>query len=87
MDKTIKIFCELCQQSKINRHSKTPIQSLAIPAARFYTVYVNIVGPLLPAKNTKDPYNKPFHYILTYIFLNWTKFDNLLSNSKITLYL
>lgn len=68
MEKTIKVFCESCKsiQSIINRHTKTPIQSIDI-TARFYTVHIDIVGPHPPAKIKMDPYNKPFHYILTCI--------------------
>ena len=40
--------CHDCQQSKIHRHVKAPLQSFASPNARFESINVDIVGPLPP---------------------------------------
>lgn len=42
--------CVHCQQSKIQRHTVTPLSTFATPDARFDHVHIDIVGPL-PASN------------------------------------
>ena len=70
MDKSIRKLCHecsSCQQSKIHRHTKSPIQNFELPSARFQTVHIDIVGPLPPVKNDNDPYFSPYRYLLTCI--------------------
>lgn len=42
--------CHNCQQSKIQRHVKAPIQAFPTPDSRFDSIHVDIVGPLPPSK-------------------------------------
>ena len=42
--------CHACQQSKVHRHVKAPLQSFPAPAARFDSLHVDIVGPLPPSQ-------------------------------------
>ena len=42
--------CHACQQSKVYRHVKAPLQSFPAPAARFDSIHVDIVGPLPPSQ-------------------------------------
>ena len=42
--------CHDCQQSKIQRHVKSPIQSFPAPDSRFDSIHIDIVGPLPPSK-------------------------------------
>ena len=51
--------CIHCQQCKINRHTKTPIQMIDIPRGRFEHIHMDLVGPL--------PNSNGFRYILTII--------------------
>ena len=37
--------CEQCARSKVGRHTKPPVESIAVPAHRFQHVHVDIVGP------------------------------------------
>ena len=70
MDKTIKglcASCTSCQQTKIYRHTKSPVQTLEIPSSRFHTVHIDIIGPLPPAKCSNNPYINPCRYVLTCI--------------------
>lgn len=42
--------CIQCQQAKISRHTKSPVQHFDIPDARFQQVHIDIIGPLPPVK-------------------------------------
>jgi len=42
--------CLSCQQAKIHRHCKTPLQEFPAPDERFAHVHVDIVGPLPPSQ-------------------------------------
>ena len=57
--------CIRCQQSKIHRHSVTPLSTFATPDARFDMVHIDIVGPL--------PSSHGFSYLLTCVdrFTRW----------------
>ena len=70
MDKSIKEFCTsctACQQAKVYKHTKSPIQTLEISPARFHTVHIDILGPLPPAKSPNSSYIRPYRYSLTCI--------------------
>ncbi|GFW46735.1 transposon Tf2-11 polyprotein [Trichonephila clavipes] len=58
-------YCESCQKSKIQRHTKTPLGTLSLPDARFSHIHIDIVGPLPPSEG--------HHYLLTIIdrFSRW----------------
>lgn len=59
--------CEPCQQSKVGRHTKSPLGSFEAPTERFQYVNIDIVGPL--------PISKGFRYIFTCIdrFTKWAE--------------
>lgn len=60
--------CTMCQQAKINKHTKSLIDpNFHIPSARFETVHLDIVGPLLPVKQHGETYLSPYRYLLTCI--------------------
>ncbi|GFU46530.1 retrovirus-related Pol polyprotein from transposon opus [Trichonephila clavipes] len=40
--------CESCQKSKIQRHTKTPLETFSVPDARLSHIHIDIVGPLPP---------------------------------------
>lgn len=42
--------CHDCQQSKVQRHIKAPLQAFPAPDCRFDSIHVDIVGPLPPSK-------------------------------------
>ena len=42
--------CHDCQQSKIQRHVKAPMQAFPAPDSRFDSIHVDIMGPLPPSK-------------------------------------
>ena len=68
--KSLKIFA--CQaypanKQKSKKHTKSPIQTLEIPSARFHTVHIDRAGSLPPAKNLNDPYLSPYRYVFTCI--------------------
>jgi len=42
--------CLHCQESKVHRHTKSPIGTFATPDARFRHVHIDLVGPLPPSK-------------------------------------
>ena len=58
-------FCLSCQQSKVQRHTKSLLATFATPDARFNQIHIDIMGPLLPSHG--------FSYILTCIdhFTHW----------------
>ncbi|GFX15614.1 transposon Tf2-6 polyprotein [Trichonephila clavipes] len=37
--------CHPCQRSKIHRHTKAPIGTLALPDARFSQIHIDFIGP------------------------------------------
>ena len=57
--------CIPCQTSKIQRHTKAPLQSFALPDRRFDHVHVDIVGPL--------PQSRGVTHLLTIVdrFTRW----------------
>ena len=78
MDSDIKSFvnsCLSCQQSKVQRHTRSPIEPISAPSDRFQTVHIDIVGPLPPATLPTCPFPLPFRYLLTCIdrATRWTE--------------
>ena len=68
MDRDIRRKCQeclSCQQSKVNRHTKTETKQL--PSTRFETVHIDVVGPLLPACQYNATYTSNHKYLLTCI--------------------
>lgn len=57
--------CTQCQQSKVHRHTHSPLQSFGLPSERFRNIHLDIVGPL--------PLSRGHRYILTCIdrFTRW----------------
>ena len=45
--------CQNCQASKINRHTRAPLQSCLPPDRRFGSIHVDIVGPLPESEGMK----------------------------------
>lgn len=70
LDKDVKKWCEectSCQQSKVTRHTKSPVNQFTLPSERFSTVHIDIVGPLPPTKIHGELFNNPYRYLLTCI--------------------
>ena len=70
MDRTIKEWCtecDSCQQSKVQRHTKSETVPFQLTSTRFETVHIDIVGPLPPVKPHNSPYISPYKYLLTCI--------------------
>lgn len=70
MNKDIQAWtrnCIQCQKTKIQKHTKSPLQSFALPSERFDKVHIDIVGPL--------PVSCGQRYLLTCIdrFTRWTE--------------
>lgn len=42
--------CQACQRSKIQRHTKTPLGTFALPDARFSHLHIDLIGPLPPSE-------------------------------------
>ena len=60
--------CVNCQKSKVFKHNRTQVQHMQFPASdRFYTVHLDIVGPLKPSKGTFSPYPSELRYLVTFI--------------------
>ena len=59
--------CIPCQQSKIQRHTKSPVQEFQLPCTRFQAVHIDIVGPLPPVKQHGAAYLSSYRYLLTCI--------------------
>ncbi len=59
--------CIACQASKVQQHTRTPLQALPHPDSRFEHVHVDIVGPLPPSRG--------YSYLLTCIdrFSRWVE--------------
>lgn len=70
IDADVKNFtrgCLSCQQSKINRHTKSPVMDFALPtSARFQYVHLDLVGPL-PAVSEPGVGGGTYRYLLTMI--------------------
>ena len=47
--------CLFCQQAKINRHSRGPVQQMPLFPNRFADIHVDLVGPL-PAMHCRESY-------------------------------
>ena len=70
IDRDIKKFvseCIHCQQAKVQRHTKSPVETISAPADRFQTVHIDVVGPLPPAAIPSQNQSLPFRYLLTCI--------------------
>lgn len=68
MHKDIKQWtktCLRCQQCKVDRHTKSPIDQFSKPDGRFANIHADLVGPL--------PDINGYHYLLTIIdrFTRW----------------
>jgi cleavage and polyadenylation specificity factor subunit 1 len=59
--------CTACQTSKVQQHTRAPLQQFPTPEARFAHVHIDIVGPL--------PLSRGFSYVLTMIdrFTRWVE--------------
>ena len=57
--------CVPCQQSKVNKHTRTPTGTFPIPDERFSHIHIDITGPLPPSNG--------YSYILTCVdrFTRW----------------
>lgn len=57
--------CLQCQESKVNRHNKTPVGTFVPPSSRFEHIHIDLVGPL--------PVSEGFRYCLTCVdrFSRW----------------
>lgn len=60
-------FCVPCQESKIEKHTKTPIDNIEIHEKRFKHIAIDLTGLLLSSKN--------YRYCLTCIdrFRKWSE--------------
>ena len=70
MDRDIRRKCQeclSCQQSKVNRHTKSETKQFSLPSTRFETVHIDLVGPLLPACQYNSTYSSNHKYLLTCI--------------------
>ena len=68
MDKDIRIRtrnCQACQKSKVQKHTKSAVQTFHLPSERFENIHIDIIGPLPVAKNLTDNFISPFRYVLT----------------------
>ena len=54
--------CNHCQSSKIQNHTKAPLEHFSVPEKRFSHINIDIVGPL--------PFSSCFTYLLTIIDRN-----------------
>lgn len=78
IDSDVKSFvasCVPCQQSKVHRHTRSPVEPISAPSDRFQTVHIDIVGPLPPATLPTCPFPLPYRYLLTCIdrATRWTE--------------
>lgn len=78
IDKDVQEWCKEClpcQQSKVIRHTKSPIEPFNLPTDRFQAVHIDIVGPLPPTKAHGEHFNSTFRYLLTCIdrTTNWAE--------------
>ena len=59
--------CLNCQKSKIQRHTRSPVESISTIADHFKTVHIDVVGPLNLATIPSQSQPFPFRYLLTCI--------------------
>lgn len=60
--------CLVCQQTKVNRHTKSPLMSFQLPVSqRFQYVHIDLVGPLPPATESDGTNSVTYRYLLTAI--------------------
>lgn len=71
--------CLECQKQKVQRHTKTPVQSIPIPPGRFKHIHMDIVGPLPPSKG--------YRYVLTLVdrFSRWPEAFPMADMNTITI--
>lgn len=70
MDRDIRLWvktCTSCQQAKIHRHTKSPVQDFGLPSNRFEVVHLDIVGPLPAVTARGQSHLSPCRYLLTVI--------------------
>ena len=70
MDREIRQLvnqCLQCQQSKVHKHTKSPISNFNLPAERLQAVHIDIIGPLPPATLPHETYPSHSRYVLTCI--------------------
>ena len=70
MNSEIRKLCRLClacQQSKITRHTQSPVTHFSLPSGRFESVHLDIVGPLPQVIPQNSTYLHPARYLLTCI--------------------
>lgn len=77
IDKMVKEYinnCTDCQRSKINVHTKSPIETISAPTDRFNTVHIDLIT-LPPVYSPSIPSSVPFRYVLTCIdrATRWTE--------------
>lgn len=68
MNMDLKVWaknCIPCQKNKVVRHTRSPVNTIPIPPARFRHIHIDIVGPL--------PSSDGFRYIVTMVdrFTRW----------------
>lgn len=51
--------CLSCQQSKVSRHVRAPLQNISLPSSRFEHINIDLIGPL--------PQSNEYQYCLTMI--------------------
>lgn len=78
MDRDIRQWskaCLNCQSSKVSKHTKMPVVSIAPASDRFEYVHIDIVGPLSPSIEPGQTYTSPYRYLLTCIdrATRWTE--------------
>ena len=49
--------CIACQQTKIHRHNRAPLQDFKLPDKRFQAVHLDLVGPLPPSEGRSLLFN------------------------------
>ena len=89
MDKQLRQWaseCLQCQQSKVQRHTRAPIQHFDLPSSRFDTIHIDIVGPLPPAIQRHSSYPSQEQYILTMIdrTTNWLEAAPMTDTTALT---
>lgn len=48
--------CEICEKTKIHKHTKTPIQIAESASKPFERVYIDLIGPITPASENGHKY-------------------------------